>query len=283
MDNKKYIPVIALAGLSVFFYNAASAETLKKAVIAPQAIVPKPSNAERVFVRRDGQGSFVAAANKKFDKTSALSSFKLEFQNGDHKIHTIRLMPMGGDAHISLADKDGNDPFSVDATWWNVPGATMGVVDFQYGEKQKTMPNLHANTSLAIAGFETYLATGNDCHIEQIAIGFSPDQKKINVDFGKGCNKTPKIRVLYSEIPNNVIKDKGSITGADRNVANISGSQPKSDKYLIQGFNIKFTNGGHFLQSVGIHLKGAAREVISWQDNNRDDPIDFRVDWLELN
>lgn len=238
---------------------------------------------ERARVVREGQGTFSAAATRRLGRASVLSSFRLEFLNGDHKINTIRILPIGGQASIGFADKDGNDPISVDATWLTIPGASNGVwaidpwVEYRGGEISSALPQRNANTTLAIAGFEAVLRPGHDCHVEQVAIGFSPDQRSINVDFGKGCSQVPFVRVLYSEIPNQLIRSSGSLTGAERDRA--SGRRPRGP-HVISGFKFKFNNGGHFLQSFGIHLRGA--DLISWQDQNLDDPIEYRVDWIEL-
>jgi hypothetical protein len=51
--------------------------------------------------------------------------------------------------------------------------------------------------------------------------------------------------------------------------------------YALQGFEFRFDNRDHHLLEIGINLD-RADEVIAFQDNNRDDPIYWSVDYAEL-
>ncbi|MFZ1566004.1 hypothetical protein [Sphingorhabdus sp.] len=67
----------------------------------------------------------------------------------------------------------------------------------------------------------------------------------------------------------------------------VTAQLPASDRYLIRAFDLKFNNGTHNMLDIGVHLDGAtgstgADDAISWQDNNRDDPIEWSVNYLNL-
>jgi hypothetical protein len=80
----------------------------------------------------------------------------------------------------------------------------------------------------------------------------------------------------------------GSLGASERALANMRGQRPDTDRTLLTGFSFEFTNEPRPLLALGVHLmgdtgpSGPATEAISWQDDNRDDPINWTVNYVTL-
>jgi hypothetical protein len=80
----------------------------------------------------------------------------------------------------------------------------------------------------------------------------------------------------------------GSPGAPERALANMRGQRPDTDCTLLTGFNFEFLNEPRPLLSFGVHLMGdtasggPTTEGISWQDDNRDDPINWSVSYVTL-
>lgn len=241
------------------------------------------TNYTKSSIRQDGQGSFFAASDNTLNKNSALSSFYLGFLNGDHKIRGIGLMPDADTAHVMFIDNDSNDPLHVNASWWNIPGAVGGTVEFPPNSHiSDLIPPGPPNSTLVIGGFNAYISEWTDCDIWNFAVKFNPTNDRMIIEMGSNCNKVKGRRGAYVWVPNSLISANKIVTGSQRGRNQVSGTLPPSDKYLIRAFDFQFKNGGHHLYSMGVMLQPPIASVVSWQDNNLDDPIQWRVDYSVL-
>lgn len=80
----------------------------------------------------------------------------------------------------------------------------------------------------------------------------------------------------------------GSPGAPERALANMRGQRPETDRTLLTGFNFEFANEPRPLLSFGVHLlgdtgpAGPTTEAVSWQDDNRDDPIAWSANYVTL-
>lgn len=283
MGNNKILRTMRPLLIGLLFAipaNFANAQNFgKKLLVLPNAGPP----AEKTSAKQSGVGSLTAATDKTLNGASALSSFYLNFTNGDHKIRSITLYPQTDTVNAGIADNDSNDSFDFAATWWNIPGAVSGIVNFPMGSAaSQAVPDGPANTTLVINGFSIAMDGGHDCDIESLRVGYSKEHKNAVLAPGLKCNDRKWGFISYSWIPNSYIKENKIVTGSDRQASTVSGILPPNDRYMIREFNFRFKNGGHHLQGIGVNLAAPNGEVVTWQDSNRDDPIEWKVEYSTL-
>lgn len=82
-------------------------------------------------------------------------------------------------------------------------------------------------------------------------------------------------------VPSGAVLGRHSVSGGDRHIE--SGYKPVNEKVALEGFYFHFGNSDHHLQGIGVELKEQRYpEAIRFQDNNRDDPIQWSVDYAAL-
>lgn len=87
--------------------------------------------------------------------------------------------------------------------------------------------------------------------------------------------------IAYAWVPNRYLGAMREVSGSDRRRSAISGELPTQEQYVLTGFSFHFGNSDHFLGRVGVHLASAG-PVISWQDANLDDPIQWNVRFMPV-
>ena len=83
-------------------------------------------------------------------------------------------------------------------------------------------------------------------------------------------------------VPANAVVARRSVSGGGRAIE--SGAAPAvPDKAALEGFHFHFGNSDHPIHSFGVDLQpDRTSESILFQDNNRDDPIQWSVDYVTL-
>jgi hypothetical protein len=90
-----------------------------------------------------------------------------------------------------------------------------------------------------------------------------------------------EVEIAYAWVPNRYVDAARETSGSGRLKAGVSGVMPNTEEHLLTGFSFHFGNSDHYLGRVGVHL-GDPDPIISWQDINRDDPIQWTVRYLPL-
>ncbi len=280
---KMFAKISLGSALASIMFNGVFAQNAPKVPLVGKFPINVQAMATKTSIKQDGQGSFFAASDNALNKNSALSSFYLGFLNGDHKIRGIGIMPDAETARAMLIDNDSNDPYHAEATWWNIPGAVGGSVDFpQDSHVSNLIPPGPANSTLVIGGFEAYLSKWTDCDIWNFGVKFNPSNDRMLIEMGSNCNEIKGRRGSYVWVPNSYLAGNKIVTGSQRGRNQVSGTLPQSDKYLIRAFDFQFKNGGHHLLNMGVTLEPPKASVVHWMDNNMDDPIQWRVDYSVL-
>ncbi len=98
------------------------------------------------------------------------------------------------------------------------------------------------------------------------------------------------VRIAYLWAPNDRLANARMVSGSGRTARESSGRLPRDAAHVLQGFSFHFGNSDHFINGVGIHLNGGGpaqntvpnAELVTWQDSNRDDPIQWTVRFSDL-
>jgi hypothetical protein len=82
------------------------------------------------------------------------------------------------------------------------------------------------------------------------------------------------VEIRYAWVPNRYLDAVREMSGDGR----IRGAT--ASPHVLTGFSFHFGNSDHYLGAVGVNLADAT--VISWQDSNQDDPIQWSVRYAPL-
>ncbi len=248
---------------------------------------------------------------------AALSSFRLAFGNGDHPVSTISMAKRNdGLADLYLTDTNGDDPFNAYGSWQIIPGGIGGEVSTTIrsgGIFQMPVPPAPVGYRLVLGGFRIFnggtsdIFSPGDAQIEILSInahdGFPlPSDNNLSSISGtvRTNNATRPINVMvqYVWIPASIITMTASARNSSppdqpnagvRQRSQVLGQLPPTNRYVIKSFDFQYLNGSHNLLSLGIHLDDSpvpfrtAGDAVSFQDNNRDDPISWSVAAFEVN
>ena len=101
----------------------------------------------------------------------ALRGFKLQFQNGDHKLRRIGVVAEDRFVNFALADSNGDDPFLAHAEFLNLSAGKMAeVAGIGGGKFEIPLPAGPAGHVPVLAGFEFRRADGGDANLRNIGV-----------------------------------------------------------------------------------------------------------------
>lgn len=273
-----------------------------------------PTSVQSVAEVRSQVGSAPSATSAPLTAGAGLSSFKLQFHNGDHGVRVISVLKMSnGMADARLHDANSDDPFGGYASWWLIPDAIGGEVSGSGSSSNFVSMNVPPgppNHVLVLGGFSVEVGgtrTNFDIGDTQISrIEFSANDTNVRPTISARVitsNDRPlSFRAQYVWVPrtaivgvrnvrneNNIVSGVGGSRGDSRvrAVSTTTGQNAETDRYVIRSFDFEFKNGVRNLLNIGVHLNGerdvaTIPEAISWQDNNRDDSIRWLVNFYNI-
>ncbi|MFZ5747236.1 MAG: hypothetical protein ACOY45_06205 [Pseudomonadota bacterium] len=300
-----------------------------KPVLARPVMPYAPGYSEPVTMRQGtAYTSARVAPSTPINGGLALSSFALNYKNGDHKFQSIGISPLTENAEFRFTDRDGNDPFNLEAQWYmSKRWITYSVSAVGSGEFDIPFQGPSGATAV-LSGFSFERAAGTDANVRTIGVRMLPSNRGVRVilmddqgadfrgfglaiasafalsggdPFGALAQLLPaagtnlafqeisrsnglrqfKVTVYYTFIPDALISARGSLSGASRFYE--SGRKPaQGDKVVLRGFLYHFANSDHHLLQLGANPANAAigRQIVYFQDNNRDDPIQWNMDYV---
>ena len=118
------------------------------------------------------------AASSSLGGVSALAGFRFRFNNGDHKLRRIGVLPKDRYASFSLADSNGDDPFSAVASWAVISAGRSGSVSASGGGQfEIPLPGGKvAGHKLVLSGFEFRRKDGTDANVRSIGVWLDSDR-----------------------------------------------------------------------------------------------------------
>ena len=232
-------------------------------------------------------------------ETSVLSAFRLGFSNGDHHVKQISVRRSGAQAVGVLADNNGDDNYAFTASWWNIPGSVAsemsGNADFYMGINGIILPEGPAESTLALVGFN--LTAPQDAEIWGVRVLLDSATRKVNfvLETTNSARGDIGYTIQYAWVPNTALNGNFTATGSGvepgaRRASQASGTLPPDGRYILRGFDLKYNDSNRSAQNLlglGVHLApgpnpAVDREVVTWQDNDRNERIAWRVDYSTL-
>jgi hypothetical protein len=297
--------------MAVSFGTVASADTVTVRPI-PRTIDPNVADSirkaqgkqrpvlSRVELRpRDtrsdlGPDNVLRTPTAPLNETSVLSAFRLSFANGDHHVQHVSVMRDGAQARGAITDNNADDNYSFTASWWNLPGTTSGEISGKMRDRFARIPAGPPNTTLALAGFQ--LTVQQDDEVRGLSVNLNSAERVAQFDLSTTGSGMQDIAytIQYAWVPTVYIGANHTVSGGGlgdnaRTAVGATGQVPTDNRYILRGFHLRFasSNGSaQNLREVAVNMApGAgtsAREIVSWQDNDRTEPINWRVDYSTL-
>lgn len=198
----------------------------------------------------------------------ALLGVKFYFSGGDdHEIKRIGNWQSPGKMNYAFEDENAGDRFVVRAGYRRVLTNVLHEASRNDCRGSCALP-IHAESDkiFVLAGFEFSNRHGEDRNLRRIAILPELHNGRINVTFSDDSGFDFAARVQYLLLPRNATRavESYSTTNKQRSVA----PRSKADR-VLQGFDLRFTNGDHHVGDVTVW---AASEMTAYiKDKNDDD------------
>lgn len=209
-----------------------------------------------------------------------LVSFSLKFNDGDHKVRGIGVMPEKESVASAFQDNDGNDRYALDAKFLKLPWPNGRVVKNANCKGTCSLPIRNpyhgGGGQFVLSGFHVKRKSG-ESNIRQLAVRLSPDRKSVQVTFRDNGTFPFAAEVAYTFVPSLAAFGTKTVRRAKRQ-NNVSIALSKKGKPILQGFDLRFENGDHHLRELSIDAE-PGRVTVRFNDNNYDDPYRATIDW----
>jgi hypothetical protein len=270
------------------------ADSIRKASAKPRPILSRVELRPRDTRNDLGPDNVLRTPTVALDETSVLNAFRLNFANGDHHVKHVSVMRDGAKARGAISDNNEDDNYSFTASWWNLPGATSGEISGKTRNRFAPIPAGPAGTTLALTGFQ--LTVQQDDEVRGLNVNLNSAERVAQFDLSTTGSGLQEIAytIQYAWVPNVYIGANHSIAGGglgdnSRTADGATGTVPDDNQYILRGFHIHYAdaNGSaQNLREVAINLTPGAgtapRELVSWQDNDRTERINWRVHYSTL-
>jgi hypothetical protein len=227
------------------------------------------------------------------NETSVLNAFRLSFANGDHHVKHVSVMRDGAKARGAISDNNGDDNYAFTASWWNIPGTVGGEIRGTL-DRAAFIPPGPANTTLALTGFHLTVPQDDEVWALKVQLNTADRRAYFNLSTTGSGRQDLAYTIQYAWVPNIYIGANHSVAGGGlgdnaRTAAGATGVIPTDNRHILRGFHIYYadSNGSaQNLRDVAINLTpgagSAPRELVSWQDNDRAERINWSVDYSTL-
>lgn len=226
-------------------------------------------------------GQATTSTNAPSASAAGLSGFKLDFKNGDHKIRSIAVTRDTSSVTTTLADGNGDDPYTIWAQYTAVPMTTAdGSAECREMCQIKIDRPPSAGAHLVIRGF-WFQRNGSDANLRRITVDPDPSHGVIDVQFVDNGFSNYRARVQYGYV------DASRVKGTHRSAGDRVRQETslmltrEPGQPLLQGFDVRFRNTDHYLRTFGIEPTSSQWRV-TFNDKNTDDDYQVSVDYLIL-
>jgi hypothetical protein len=100
-----------------------------------------------------------------------------------------------------------------------------------------------------------------------------------NISQMVGTQRGYRVRVQYAWIPATLVQQEGALAGGG---GDLGKARAATRVDVLQGFEFTFDNSDHHLLTLAVNGDGDAGGNFWFQDNNRDDPLHWTVNYLTL-
>ena len=150
--------------------------------IRPVLMPYAPGLSEPVTVRQaSATGRVSVAPSTTMTGGQALSSFVVNYRNGDHKLNAFSMAPVDGNMEFRFVDQDGNDPYNLEGKWYQstrflprtVSAIGSGEFDIPIAKMQGYTP--------VLTGFALERKDGTDANVRTLGVRMRPDNGAVRV------------------------------------------------------------------------------------------------------
>lgn len=221
----------------------------------------------------------------------ALRGFDVGYTRSDHQVKHLLMGPVtsapldSGDFVISLQDHDGHDAVSGSVKLTDVRrlGRHLEVTRRDCPrECRLRIPHLIGPEAFVLTGFAFALSPGTDRSVLQVKVRQAAHNGYIDVAFVDNSGTGPYFaQVTYAVIPRAAL---GPYLVQARSAAPARGEAVVSRRpgvALIQSFDLRFLNGDHHLQRIGVDLSGDGM-LVRFRDQDGNDPFEWYVEYSIL-
>ncbi|MFG0318892.1 MAG: hypothetical protein ACF8XB_16590 [Planctomycetota bacterium JB042] len=228
-----------------------------------------------------------------------LKAFDFEFGNGGHKLKGIALRRAGARTEVDLSDNDGNDPYSVAATYHDafrfapteaetVEGRGTGVVTRLLADRRGFVPVLQ--------GFSLVFADGGDHEVTELGVSLQPIREetgrhRLRVVLREHQDRRPfdfLVQIVWVPLGN---IDDAQVTIGDRGRGNSAPNRPSNARgaAVLKGFSFRYmhddgSDDSHYVKRARVDLGAPDRNgaAASFHDGDGDDRRQVSVSYATL-
>ncbi len=218
-----------------------------------------------------------------------LQDFYFRFTSGDRNIQKISVVPhVISKLRLDYFDDTHNDEFYYKVAHWDhttITGIQMdNRVFFLNGKESLPLIKPSPNYELILIGFEVYYHS-DDHNIEEFGIYKEEvnGNTLLSLSFNDDNDDDLAVGIVYfAWVPDSYLVQSGVSSGS--NAIGAESREIPQGVRLLRGFNLKFNNGDHNLNEVGILTTSSLDGNLNvlFADKNRDDGFDWRVEWAIL-
>ncbi len=220
--------------------------------------------------------------------SSALQSFSLDFTDGDHKIYKLGLLPSVDRINVAMADKDGGNPFKLNAKYtkipWNLTSTRVKKAGCYADCKLDITRTIATNQSMndmvfVLRGF--YFEREKEANVRRISIRPNVADKKIDVMLKGNTWSKFDVTIDYTLIHKSLLQEAATASAARKNseqLVKVNTQKATGAQAILSGFDFEFDNGDHHLKQFTIN-RVTGGYWVAFNDQNTDDPYRVTIDY----
>jgi hypothetical protein len=223
--------------------------------------------------------------------TSLLGRFGFAFgPREDHFLQQILIAPgfPPGPMRLGFADENGDDKYCYNVTHFDIRDVRIRQVSrgldicSEAGRCTVRLDKPAGNFVFVLIGFSLSFRAPFDHPLQEVAI--LEKDGELTVAYNDEHFDPPEDTFLwslqYAYVPRDRFRDVGELSGTgakDR----VLGEIP-AGKAVLRGFRVKFSDGDHNIQQIGVRPNTTGTVFITYRDNDGNDKFDWEYRWAIL-
>lgn len=235
-----------------------------------------------------------------------LTDFSFSFENGDHRLRSVGVWPVGEKVHSSFADANGDDPYQVVARWSSMPSYWLDTSEKKVAKHTSCKgacsfpldPGPWEHAKVLLQGFHFTRPTG-DLKVHKLSL-FASDARagrgkefhtafmaemesydeRNSVERARLKESPYSVEVTYVTVDPRRCKG-GTVKGTKAKGQSTLKLETEPGRKAIMAFSFEFLDGGHHLKSWGVQTLDR-HIVVTMNDNNLDDEVEAHVNYCVI-